>query len=337
MRSIGSLESSQHAKRLAAFLLTEGIKSQMINEDSEWEVWINDEDLLDKSREILAEFQSNPDHERYRAALTQAEAMEREQEKKRREYQKNLKVGTPTNQKKFPFTITLIVICGIVAVITGFGGPAQIRSAPMQALVYNSLKPDASKKLFESLGEDRHSPNADFFEDARVRHASIFSGQFWRLFTPMFIHFTPFHLLMNMIWLFQLGRQIEHRYGTVFFAVLVLFIAMVSNFAQGAVPEGIGGSVPQIIDSRGLLMTMFGGMSGVVFGLLGFIWIKSSVDPESRMYLSPSTIVFMLIFLFFCMTPMAEGTFLSNVANWAHGVGLLSGLVAGYVMTLFRK
>ena len=88
MRSIGSLENSPHAKRFEAFLLTEGIPSQMDEDASEWVVWIKDEDQLDRARTLFEEFQKDPDHERYRVALSKAESIQREQEKKRREYKK---------------------------------------------------------------------------------------------------------------------------------------------------------------------------------------------------------------------------------------------------------
>ena len=205
----------------------------------------------------------------------------------------------------------------------------------MQALAYNSVAPAETQKLFESLGENPRSPSAEVFEGTQVRHASLMKGQVWRLITPMFIHFGPMHLVFNMVWLFQLGRLIENRYGTFYFGVLVLFTAALSTFAQCAVPEGIDGSVPSFVN--GHLITLCGGMSGVVFGLLGFVWVKSSMDPQSRMFMPSSTVMFMLGYLFFCMTPIAEQTIFANVANWAHGIGLLAGLAAGYFMTLLGK
>lgn len=338
MRMIGSLESSQHAKRLSAYLLTEGIKSQIEPEDAVWEVWIKDEDHLDKAKKLLAEFQNEPDHERYRTALAEAEAIQRKQEKKRREYQKNLRVGAQTVEKKNPMTITLIVICGIVALVTSFAAISQRPAATMQALVYNTISPDQLEQILEDRGESGGRLSPEFLESNQVRNFSIMHGQIWRLITPIFIHFDALHIVFNMIWLFQFGRKIEHRYGTVYLGILVLFIAIVSNFAQGTVPEGIGGSVPGPLSGSGNLSTMFGGMSGVVYGLLGFIWIKSSVDPESRISVSPTLVMIMLVLMFFCMTPLAaQTTIFSNVANWAHGIGLLAGLFAGYFLTLIRK
>jgi GlpG protein len=70
----------------------------------------------------------------------------------------------------------------------------------------------------------------------------------------MFLHFSPLHLLFNMMWLKDLGGVIEVRRGRWRYLGLVLLIAGISNLAQGIV------SGP-----------FFGGMSGVVFGLFGYI------------------------------------------------------------------
>ena len=242
-----------------------------------------------------------------------------------------------SDSKKNPLVITLIIISAIVALATNFGAPRNRSGTVMQALVYNTVSSEQLEQLLKDSDESGSRLSPEFLESSQLRHYSVLHGQVWRLITPIFIHFGAFHIVFNMIWLYQLGRMIEHRYGTVYLGGLVLFIALASNFAQCAVPEGIGGSVPGPAGG-GYLSTMFGGMSGVVFGLLGFIWIKSSTDPDSRIAVSPVVITIMLVYMFFCMTPMAEQTeILANVANWAHGIGLLAGLVAGYFLTLIRK
>lgn len=338
MRMIGSLQNSQQAKRLGAYLLTQGIKSQMEQEGAEWEIWIKDEDQLGASKTILDEFLQNPDQEKYQSALAKAESIQREEERKRREYQKNLNVGTQqvANQKKSPMTFVLIAICGIVALMTNFGHPSRRASPTMRALAYTAVGGPHMQKVFEALDEDPQQPSAEAMERSSVRHASLVRGEVWRLITPIFIHFGAFHLVFNMIWLFQLGRLTEHRYGTFYFFALVIFIAATSNFVQCAVPERVGGSLPAFLLGP-LMITLFGGMSGVVFGLLGFVWVKSSIDPSSRMFMPQSTVMIMLAYLFFCMTPMAANFGLDNVANWAHGIGLLAGLAAGYLTTVIGK
>lgn len=334
MRMIGSLDDAQQASRFAAFLLTEGIGSQIEEEQGEWEVWIKDEDQLEKSKVFLESFRSDPNDAKYQAALASAESIKKEQERKRREYQKNVKVGAgQVVQKKFPVTILLIVLSGIFALLTNFGKAKT--SAAYRSFAYTSVEPDQTEEIFKELGKNVNAPSTDTLELPRVRHASLFEGQFWRLVTPIFIHFGALHLVFNMIWLYQLGGSIENRYGSLYFLMLVIPIAVISNFVQCAVPESVGGSIAQVIPSVGLL-TFFGGMSGVVFGLLGFVWIKSTIDPASRLFIPQSTILFMLGYMFFCMSPWATGIF-ANVANWAHGIGLMAGIAIAYLLTLMKK
>ena len=87
--------------------------------------------------------------------------------------------------------------------------------------------------------------------------------QYWRLVTPAFLHFGWLHIVFNSLWLWDLGSRLELLLGRVNLLLLVLVIAMVSNISQY---YATGPS-------------LFGGMSGVVFGLLGFSWVAPLVQP----------------------------------------------------------
>ncbi len=145
----------------------------------------------------------------------------------------------------------------------------------------------------------------------------IEAGQVWRLFTPILLHFGVLHLLFNMLWLADLGTTIEARKGTSVLALLVLVIAAISNLAQFYY-AGPG----------------FGGMSGVVYGLLGYVWMKGKFDPGSGLYLHPQTLTMMLVWLFVCMTPVMPMIAGASVANTAHVVGLAVGVAWGFISSL---
>jgi GlpG protein len=135
------------------------------------------------------------------------------------------------------------------------------------------------------------------------------------MFTPMFLHFSPLHLLFNMMWLRDLGGVIEVRRGRWKYLALVLLIAGISNAAQGIV------SGPY-----------FGGMSGVVYGLFGYIWVKTKVDPQLGFRLNPQIVLIMMVWLVLC----AVG-FIPNVANAAHIVGLIVGMVLAHAPYSWRR
>ena len=143
-------------------------------------------------------------------------------------------------------------------------------------------------------------------------------GQAWRLLTPMLIHFGIVHLVFNLMWLHDLGRTIEGRWRTRQFALLVALIALFSNAAQFAVNWDFTNGIH-------VGNALSGGMSGVVYGLFGYVWIRGRLDPSLGLRLDPQTVVLMLGWLVFCMTGL-----MGHIGNTAHLVGLLVGIAAGF-------
>jgi GlpG protein len=132
-------------------------------------------------------------------------------------------------------------------------------------------------------------------------------GEIWRLITPIFIHFGLMHILFNMLMLRDLGSLVEIRQNSKTLIVLVIFIGIVSNLCQYFY-DGFG----------------FGGMSGVLYGLFGYIWLRGECDPASGLSLSSTTTAMMLIWFFLCLMGI-----IPNVANVTHAVGLLMGMIIG--------
>lgn len=136
----------------------------------------------------------------------------------------------------------------------------------------------------------------------------IAHGQVWRVITPIFIHFGIAHLVFNMLWLKDLGSAIEKVAGPASFLELVLVSGVASNFAEFAF------STPY-----------FGGMSGVVYALFGYVWMRAKFDPASGLRLESNTILWMIGWFVLCTTGV-----MGPVANIAHGVGLAVGMVWGF-------
>ena len=143
----------------------------------------------------------------------------------------------------------------------------------------------------------------------------IRSGEVWRLITPIFVHFGIIHILFNSLWLFDLGRAIEYLKGSPHLGMLIGSMAILSNLAQyfWAGP-------------------LFGGMSGVVYGLLGYVWITGRLNPRSLLQLHPQVAWMMVIWFFLCWSGL-----IGNIANMAHTVGLVSGLALGWIFSPNKK
>lgn len=138
---------------------------------------------------------------------------------------------------------------------------------------------------------------------------SIFSGQVHRIIAPIFLHLSVIHLLFNAMWLWDLGGALEKRLGARALLLLVLLVGSVSNFTQYL--------------SSG---PFFGGMSGVVYGLLGYLWLRGRCDPRLALRVNPGIITFMLLWLLLGFSGV-----LGPVANAAHLSGLAMGMALGFV------
>jgi GlpG protein len=76
----------------------------------------------------------------------------------------------------------------------------------------------------------------------------------------------------------------------------------------------------------------FGGMSGVVYGLFGYVWMKGKYSPHEGMALHPQTVFYMIAWFVLCFTG-----WVGSIANSAHAVGLLMGMAFGIAGHARRK
>ncbi len=132
-------------------------------------------------------------------------------------------------------------------------------------------------------------------------------GQLWRLWTSMFLHGSVMHLAFDMYMLYQLGGLVEIRRGSLVLIGVVL-------------ATQIGADVGQVWDGR----PYFIGFSGAVYGLFGYIWMKSRFDPGAGLFIDPTTILIMLAWL------LIGPAMVKNIANAAHIGGLIVGMALGY-------
>jgi GlpG protein len=144
---------------------------------------------------------------------------------------------------------------------------------------------------------------------------SLEAGQWWRLVSPMFIHFGVLHLAMNSMWYWELGRRIEARQGGWALLGLSLLFGLLSNFAQ----FWFGGP------------SLFGGLSGVLYGLLGYCWIFQLLAPNPAYALPRGVLGMMLIWLLVCLSGVIDTLGFGSIANAAHVGGLLAGCAAGLI------
>ena len=305
MRLIGYVPGESAARTLASYLYVQGIENHLeLQNPDGWGVWVKDEDKLQRATDLLAAFLQNPADPKYSAEAKAAERLQAAEEKDQEAYRKRLRgrrhLFRPLSGYGFgPLTFVLIVASVVVFILTKFGTePERLMSLFITAYT------ESGKYIIWDSGL------------TEIRH-----GQVWRLFTPILLHFSAVHIIFNMWWLKDLGSMIEGRQSSWHLAALVLVIAAVSNVAEFYL-----GHTPS-----------FGGMSGVVYGLLGYVWIRGKFDPASGLFLHPSTVTMMLIWLVACFTPLMVWLIGAQVANIVHVAGLLVGVAWGYLSSLRHR
>jgi len=304
MRQIGSISDKRAAQRFTAYLVTSGVEAQTEQDGDGWAIWVRDENDLERARESFESFRHNPDDRRYAGAEREVEVIRRRQEKERQNAEKNLvdvrRRWQQPAARDAPLTVTLVVLSILVSVGGDFGHAEK----GIGATVNHRLQFCEPASYIRTKG----NPLAD-----------IADGQAWRAVTPIFLHLEWFHLIFNMLWFFQFGALIEKLRGTWRLGLLVLFIAVLSNAAQAVAPAQWGGTY------------LFGGMSGVVYGLFGYIWMKALFDSRAGFMMPQITVIILVGWLFLCMTPAVP-----HVANVAHVVGLVAGMAVGYLPRLWN-
>lgn len=141
-------------------------------------------------------------------------------------------------------------------------------------------------------------------------HFPAHSGQqwqLWRWFSHALLHFSVLHIAFNLLWWWQLGGDIEKRLGSAKLVQIFLVSAALSGAGQYWV-EGAN----------------FGGLSGVVYALVGYLWMLSVRAPHLGLTMPKPLIGFMLIWLVLgYVQPFMA------IANTAHLAGLVSGVILG--------
>lgn len=137
--------------------------------------------------------------------------------------------------------------------------------------------------------------------------------QYWRLLTPVFIHFSLMHLLANLLVFWLLATPIYWYHRRVFM-LLLLAAALVGNGAEFV-----------MIDEK------FGGISGVNFALFGFLLVFQQCQPKGPLYIDRSLSLGFLAFLLISATD-----WLGHFAFYNHLGGFIVGAAFGFVMGIRR-
>lgn len=198
-----------------------------------------------------------------------------------------------------PVTTGVIVACLIVALITQLGD----NIASIRWFTFQDFRIQGAYVYFVSLQD------------------SLAQGQWWRLWSPMLLHFGLLHLAMNMMWYWELARRIEYQQGGLFLLLLTLVAALVTNSSQAVI------SGP----------ALFGGLSGVLYAVLGHCWIYQRIYPQASYALPRGVVAMMLIWLLLCLSGVVTALGFGQIANAAHVSGLILGCLSGALFAVLAR
>ncbi|WP_140179717.1 rhomboid family intramembrane serine protease GlpG [Providencia stuartii] len=132
--------------------------------------------------------------------------------------------------------------------------------------------------------------------------------ELWRWFSPAFVQFSLSQLGFNLVLWWYLASQVERRLGTGKLLTLFLVSALFCNWSQSIYSE-----------------SNFGGLSGVVYALISYVWLIGERQPEKEVSAPRGLMIFVVVWLFLGNL----GILGTDIANAAHISGLIIGLLMG--------
>lgn len=284
--------------RFSRWLNSQGVNHRIVEEQGVQVIYIQNEQLKEQVLLALDRYLADPEVQLKLNQWVDSNASRLHQRKSHALVKALYFRATP---RQAPVIFCLIALSLVVAFLSDFGqGGPFLRSL---------------------LILDPFTVNADF-STAQGRWNGLLdtlvAGEYWRLVSPDFIHFNVLHITFNSLMLWVLGGQLESEKGSLSFLMLVFFVSVVSNIAQ-------------LLEAHYL----FGGMSGVVYGLVGYCWLWRYFQPG--IFFPDALLKFSLFWLLLGYTPVTEWLGLGKMANAAHLYGLIAGLLWGAITLLVNE
>ena len=291
VRHLHDFEDSDSARRLADALFAEKVPATVREtREGKHALWVDNDGDVGTARAALDLFLSDPDDPRFRSLQKAAEEKRKAiavAEKKSRH--KVMRAKEAFDKPRIGWLTGLFIGASVIVTLASqFGDNRQFTS-----LLYFATPLQTASGIA--------LPTESLYQTYVVEY------QWWRLFSPMLLHLSFFHLIFNMWWLKDLGTLVEHHESPGKLLALVVVSNLLASVAQYFV------------------YPWFGGFSGVVYALFGYLWMRGRFDPTYPVSLGRSTVVWMMVWFVLCFSGIIP------VANTAHAVGLAVGALWGYL------
>jgi membrane associated rhomboid family serine protease len=222
-------------------------------------------------------------------------------------------VGTPRRNASPARTVRPAHRAGPISEASRKVWQTRLRSAPA---VFVLILLNAVAFLFEISVGDLNDPEVLHRVGALEPYAVVFQGEYWRLFTALFLHGGFTHLLFNIFALYILGPPLERSIGTLRFAVCYLVSGLASS--AGVVGLTVLGfvQVAQLVGASGCIMGIVGAWAGLL--------LRHRHAPQAKQRLGNVVMIIVIQIAFDLSTP--------QVSMAAHLCGLVAGFLLGLLL-----
>lgn len=292
-----AFEDERDAQVLKDALFVDGMDATIRDtRDDQFAIWVHDEDRMDEAQALLDELLNDPESPKFGTLQREAKA----QRKKIHEKAKKSRHRVVKAREKIAEENRLgMVTMGLILFCVGIFVLAMSKEAIHDALVPTILARVGPGFMVVDLG---------------ASIGATFEAGPWRFFTPIFLHDGLLHLGFNMLFLFRLGAMVEKAHSGLRL-VLMTFVF------------GTAGVLTELAWSGGAAV----GMSGVIYGLFGYLWMRGRYDPTFQYGIDRSTVLWLMIWYVLCFAGFM------NIANGAHTAGLVLGVIWGFLSSGYVK
>lgn len=376
MRFIGKFSDPAKAEKFSRYLSSQGIENRVEKSvNTDWGsdeygsqsalVWIMDEEKLDEAKVAIDKYHLDPQDLIFSQPSPPTPQPTRSEPSPPPKPKRASKVK---QQEGFgPITLYILLVCSLLFLFNEFNSPSYTKitqglpytpvlSSPLRkellfdypkaytyidkiVTLYGANKfetvdqlPPEGKALYQKFLEtpvwrglyyyvlESFNPPAIKTPVGELME-KIREGEIWRTLSPCLMHADIFHILFNMLWLIVLGKEMESKLSKPRYILAMAIMGLVSNFAQYM----MSGS-------------NFIGYSGILCGMLAFIWMRQKLAPWEGYKLQQGTFSFMLFFVLAIVGVQTFAFLLEaanisqlpiNIANTAHVTGGLTGAFLG--------
>ncbi len=143
---------------------------------------------------------------------------------------------------------------------------------------------------------------------------TVLKGEWWRLFTAMFLHAGMTHLLMNMFSLYLIGRGAEMYFDTKSYLSIYLFSGLLGGLVSLYVhPVSVG------IGASGAIFGVFGALAGF------FLAHRERIQEHTKAFMKDFGIIIVI--------NIVIGLSIPSIDMSAHIAGLFVGFIGGFVLS----